>query len=110
MKRMLLYAVAAGLLASAAEAQQGVRTLNFQDRPVVSRVTGLDTHGRLVTLRGTVTYVDLPGGYFTLRDARGTEYGVYAEPAETRRNNAAALFSTLRRGETVTVNVRHIQR
>ena len=75
----------------------------------LDRVTGLRTDGKRVTVRGTITFVDTEGGYFTLRDADGKEHAVYAELAEIRNNDRSVRFNTLRTGEIVTVEVRHIQ-
>jgi len=75
----------------------------------VDRISGLRTDGKRVTVRGTVTFVDPEGGYFTLRDADGKEHAVYAELAEIRNDSRSVRFNTLRGGEVVTVEVRHIQ-
>jgi hypothetical protein len=75
----------------------------------VDRISGLRTDGKPVTVSGTVTYVDPEGGYFTVKDSAGKEHGIYAELAEILRDSQAVLFNTLRTGEVVTVNVRHIQ-
>jgi hypothetical protein len=93
--------------------EEAFRTSTFYrpDFPLgyMDRISGQDTHGRRVSVQGTITYVDLPGGYFTVKDANGKEHAIYAELAEIRRNNQAALFETLRSGDVVTVNVHHIQ-
>jgi hypothetical protein len=75
----------------------------------VDRITGVRDDGKPVNISGTVTYVDVEGGYFTVKDAAGKEHAIYAELAEIHRDSRGVLFRDVKMGDVVVVDIRHIQ-